>query len=358
MDKLISKILFTAGPTERIKSVTSAEGSPSIYMRTDDFREFTKSLESKVKSILNTDKHKVLFVSSSGTGVMDMAVNSMRPNKALVVGKGTFSSRWKNILDSYGIDNDVIEDYDKYNIYEKLRNSTTPYDVVFFTLFETSECYLDSLINDKVFINTITKEFNCYTVVDSISGAVVNYLNSEIHDVVITSSQKGFGVSPGLSLFLINERAEDRYYADTKFKEVGLYFRLEYYLENNTRGSTPWTPPTSLMYALDKSCNNILSYSNYPNYCYKFTEYLFSRLKEEGLVTYDNFSGNCVLKVDNLKGVNSSVLISKLRDDYNFEVAPSGSEDYFRVGIYNIFDEYMIDKLVEAIVSSINDLSN
>ena len=74
MDKLTDKILFTAGPVERNRSVMKAEGSPSIYMRTDDFRDFTKELSIKIRRIFNLVglNYKVLYIASSGTGVMDM----------------------------------------------------------------------------------------------------------------------------------------------------------------------------------------------------------------------------------------------------------------------------------------------
>lgn len=365
MDNLTDKILFTAGPVERNSSVKLAEGAPSIYMRTDDFREFTKELSIKIKRIFNLLglNYKVLYVASSGTGVMDMTVNSMNPNRALVIGRGGFSERWGKILESYGIMYDRLDlkDYTPSQVYEIMDRATAdgnPYDFVFFTLFETSSCYLDSNINNKVFIDKLHEDYDCLTAVDAISGAVVNHANYHLHDVIVTCSQKGFGVSPGLSMMMINDQAIARYYSHSIDLESGFYFKLNEYIKNEIRGSTPWTPPTSLMYALSKSCDNILSYEDYPAVCKEYTQYLVSQLYNRGLKLSPEFSGNCVVKVDSLSRVRSEDIVNYLRDNCNIEVAPSGEDNFFRVGIYNIFDKYLIDMLVNSIEEAVDNLKD
>ena len=363
MDKLIDKVLFTAGPVERNRSIRTAEGSPSIYMRTDDFREFTKELSIKIRRIFNLVglNYKVLYVASSGTGVMDMTVNSMRPKRALVIGKGGFSERWSNILKSYNLDYDRLDlkNYSPeqvYSILDSARTTGNPYDFIFFTLFETSSCYLDPHVSDELFIKKLHEEYDCLTAVDAISGAVVNNAKYHLHDIIVTCSQKGFGVSPGLSMMILNDQAIARYYSYSIDLEQGFYFKLNEYIKNESRGSTPWTPPTSLMYALDKSCDLILSYEDYPDTCKKYTKYLVDRLYEKGLKLSPEFSGNCVVKVDSLSGVHSDDIVNYLRDNYKIEVAPSSESNFFRVGIYNMFDEYMIDMLVNSIYESIKEI--
>ena len=363
MDKLTDKILFTAGPVERNRSVMKAEGSPSIYMRTDDFRDFTKELSIKIRRIFNLVglNYKVLYIASSGTGVMDMTVNSMRPKRALVIGRGSFSERWGNILKSYNLDYDRLDlrNYSTeqvYSILDSAKVSGSPYDFVFFTLFETSSCYLDPHVSDELFIKKLHDEYDCLTAVDAISGAVVNNAKYHLHDIIVTCSQKGFGVSPGLSMMILNDQAIARYYSYSIDLEQGFYFKLNEYIKNESRGSTPWTPPTSLMYALNQSCDLILSYEDYPATCEKYTKYLVYKLHEKGLRLSKEFSGNCVVKVDSLSGVHADDIVNYLRDNYKIEVAPSGESNFFRVGIYNMFDLYMIDMLVNSIEETISKL--
>lgn len=363
MDKLTDKILFTAGPVERNRSVMKAEGSPSIYMRTDDFRDFTKELSIKIRRIFNLVglNYKVLYIASSGTGVMDMTVNSMRPKRALVIGRGSFSERWSNILKSYNLDYDRLNlrNYSTeqvYSILDSAKVSGSPYDFVFFTLFETSSCYLDPHVSDELFIKKLHDEYDCLTAVDAISGAVVNNAKYHLHDIIVTCSQKGFGVSPGLSMMILNDQAIARYYSYSIDLEQGFYFKLNEYIKNESRGSTPWTPPTSLMYALNQSCDLILSYEDYPATCEKYTKYLVYKLHEKGLRLSKEFSGNCVVKVDSLSGVHADDIVNYLRDNYKIEVAPSGESNFFRVGIYNMFDLYMIDMLVNSIEETVSKL--
>lgn len=75
-------------------------------------------------------------------------------------------------------------------------------------------------------------------------------------DVLLTSSQKCFGLPPGLAFAAVSDRALAK--AKT-IKNRGYYFdflELEAFLKKN---NTPSTPAISLMYALDKQLDDMMA---------------------------------------------------------------------------------------------------
>lgn len=368
-DELTKDELFTAGPVSKDYYVKQAEGSDSIYMRTPLFRMFTLDLATKVKEVLRVpnsrfqdsdDYYQVLFLASSGTGAMEMAVSSVQPKKALVVGEGSFSDRWCQLLGNYRCTYDRLQrkDYDIVDISVLLDAAKVlgdPYDVVYFTLFETSECYLDKVASNADQIKRLKDEYGIRTVLDAISGAVVNNVDISNHDIIVTCSQKGFGVSPGLAMFLIKSSMY-KLYLDNKEHNKDFfepyYFNLYNHMTNSKRGSTPFTPPTSLMYGLMVSCQLILhDLDNFQEECDSITRYLFDKLKSNNLITYDTYSGNCVLKVDKLGVQDANEVVKELLIK-DIAVAPT-DEKSFRIGVYNQ-KPHVVDRLIRLLLESIN----
>lgn len=367
-DELTRDEMFTAGPVKKDYYVSKAEGSESIYMRTPLFRMFTLDLAKKVKEVLrvpnnrfqdSSDYYQVLFLASSGTGAMEMAVSSVQPKKALVVGEGSFSDRWCQLLQNYRCTYDRLDkkDYDIVDIsvlLDTAKELGDPYDVVYFTLFETSECYLDKVAANADMIGKLKEKFSIKTVLDAISGAVVNNVDISNHDIIVTCSQKGFGVSPGLAMFLIKSSMY-KLYLDKKEHNKEFfepyYFNLYNHMTNSKRGSTPFTPPTSLMYGLMVSCQLILhDLDNFQEECDSITRYLFYKLKSNNLITYDTYSGNCVLKVDNLGVQDANEVVKELLIK-DIAVAPT-DEKSFRIGVYNQ-KPHVVDRLIRLLLESI-----
>jgi len=97
----------------------------------------------------------------------------------------------------------------------------------------------------------VLRRTDALTVVDSVSGlgAVEFRMDDWRYDVVVTASQKALAAPPGLAMIAIGTRAWTRMGAapaGTRF-----YFDLRKAREMATSGQTPWTPPVSLVFALD-----------------------------------------------------------------------------------------------------------
>lgn len=343
--------LFTAGPVREIRSVLKAEARGSAYMRTDDFRNYTKALCTKLQAVLET-QNPVLLVACSGTGVMEMAVVNTHPQMALVIGNGHFAHRWAEILDSHGFPYHVCADdtYTGVEEYYRHDGSKYTYDVVFGTFCESST---GRLLSEIPKISERIHRNKGIFVLDAVSGLVVNPLKTDEWgvDMVISCAQKGFGVAPGLSIISPSDRALAlcRQRPCTSY-----YFDIARYVEDYQRGSTPYTPPVSLMHALDKSCDFILRQGGkYIQTCAKRTGELREQMKGLGFsITDEAHLGNCITEFSvpdawHKAGISCDAIVSRLRV-MGYETVPKDQKS-FRVGNYNIFRAEEIRDFVSAV---------
>src|SRR5689334_2644416 len=99
------KKVFTPGPTEVPRQVLSAVTSHITYHRSSEFKEFHRSLISKLKSFFRT-KDNLNILTVSGTGSMEAAVTNFcnQGDKIIYVNQGRFGNRWGSICKTYGMD--------------------------------------------------------------------------------------------------------------------------------------------------------------------------------------------------------------------------------------------------------------
>ncbi|MEO0108350.1 MAG: alanine--glyoxylate aminotransferase family protein, partial [candidate division WOR-3 bacterium] len=87
------KKLFIPGPTEVREEVLKAQARWMIGHRTKDFGNLYEGIIKKLKQILFTNHHTMVFT-SSGTGVMEGAIRNCVKRNILHCVNGAFSDRW------------------------------------------------------------------------------------------------------------------------------------------------------------------------------------------------------------------------------------------------------------------------
>jgi aspartate aminotransferase-like enzyme len=104
--------------------------------------------------------------------------------------------------------------------------------------------------NDMAPLAQITKEHGAYVVVDSVSGLAASEFRMDEwgFDVVVSASQKALAAPPGIAMVAISPRAWHKIEANCSQR---YYFDLLKAREFAKLGQTPWTPPISIMYALE-----------------------------------------------------------------------------------------------------------
>ncbi len=245
--------LLTPGPTPLPPPVSLAMAKPIIHHRTPQFQEILKEASQGLKWAFQT-ANDVFIISSSGTGAMEAAVVNLLScgDTALVVQGGKFGERWTEIARAYGINVEVLDvEWGKAvnpaEISARLK-ANPQIKAVFATLCETST----GVDNDIQAIAATVKETPAVLVVDAISGLGAVDLKTDAWgvDVVVSGSQKGFMLPPGLGFISLGARAwklvesakSSRYYLDLRKAKKAL-----------DKNDTPFTSSITLIIALNEA---------------------------------------------------------------------------------------------------------
>ncbi len=252
------QLLLTPGPTPIPPEILLAMAKPIIHHRTSEYRAVFEEVIKGLKYIFQTENDCFVFA-SSGTGAMEAAVvNLLSPkDKVLVVQGGKFGERWTEICKSYGVEVVVIDVTwgqapkleDIENVMEKEGNRIK---AVFVTLCETST----GTAIDLKSIGAILKKHDAVLVVDAISALASIELRTDAWgaDVVVSGSQKGLMLPPGLGLLSVSKKA---WKLVEQAKCPRYYFDLREAKKALDKIDTPFTPAITLVIGLREALNAI-----------------------------------------------------------------------------------------------------
>lgn len=251
--------LFLPGPVSVRKEVLEKFLDPVIGHRFEEASEVQKSITKNMQKIYET-KEVILTSTSSGTGLMEGAIKSCTKKRALICSLGSFGELWKNLGLENNIETDILrsksgEATDPNELEDYLEKND--YDFVGITHNETSTGILNNLDELK---DVIKNYPNIIWALDSVSSAGGTPIKQDKYgiDIVITSSQKCLGLTPGLSFASFSKKAIEK--AKT-VENRGHYFDYlnlyKYITEHNYQ--YPSTPAMSNMvsaaYQLDYIVN-------------------------------------------------------------------------------------------------------
>lgn len=249
--------LLTPGPTPVPPSTLLNMAQPLIHHRTPQFQEIVTRVNEGLKYVFQT-KNDIFTFASSGTGAMEASVvNLLSPSdKAVVVKGGKFGERFAEICQSYSIDVIPIDvEYGKAVLPEKIEDILCHHKnikVVYTTLCETST----GVVNDIENIGKIVKKYDAALVVDAISGLGADRLKTDDWhvDVVVSGSQKGLMIPPGLAFVSLSRKAG---VLVEKSKCPKYYFDFFKYKNALKQNDYPFTMAITLINGLDESLKMI-----------------------------------------------------------------------------------------------------
>ncbi len=198
------------GPTPCPDEVLQAMSRQMINHRGPEFGQILNGVTDKLKQLFQTT-NDVLVLTGSGTGGLEAAiVNTLSPGDiVLSVSTGVFGERFATIAGQFGAE--VIplrfewgKPADPAAIRQVLQ--TEPHiKAVLVTHNETST----GVTNDLAAISSVGKEFDKLLLVDGISsvGSIDLPVDQWHCDVVITASQKGWMIPPGLAMVSVSQQA-------------------------------------------------------------------------------------------------------------------------------------------------------
>ena len=252
------RYLLTPGPTPVPPEVLAAMAEPVIHHRSPDFKDVFNEAVGRLQEVFRTT-NDVLVFTSSGTGAFESAVvNLLSPGeRVLVVSHGEFGTRWQKLAAAYGCDVVPLNyDWGRQPLAEDISRALAESGarVALLVHSETST----GVVSDIRSLVRACNDAGVISVVDAISslGAVPLETDDWGIDVVVTGSQKALMTPPGLAFAAISERAWARSAEATLPR---FYWDWTSARKNQAKGSTPFTPATSILVALNAALELILA---------------------------------------------------------------------------------------------------
>lgn len=344
------------GPTPCPPDVLEAMAWPMINHRGPEFKKMLLEVTDELKQVFQT-KNDLYILTGSGTGGLEAAVvNVLSPgDKILSVSIGVFGDRWANIAKAYGAD--VVKlDFewgtaaDPDTIKQAIEDNPG-LKAVLVTHNETST----GVTNDLQAIAQVVKGAGLLLIVDAISS--LSSIDLPVDewgcDVVVTGSQKGWMVPPGLAMASVSPEA---WKAFDKAKMPRFYWdfgKAKSYLE---RGENPWTPAVSVVFALSVSLKKILG---------EGIQNVFARQKRIGRMTRDGIKSlglpifaeeghesNTVTAVAGAGGLDIKEMRRLIQADHNIVLAGGQQRmdgKIFRIGHMGLVSESDIEDVISSL---------
>lgn len=358
----MKKRLFTPGPTPIPESVMLTMAEPIIHHRNPEFVEVLTSVNQNLKYLFQT-RNEVLTFTSSGTGAMEASVaNLLSPgDKAIFVNLGKFGERWGQIMKAYGVE--PVEIKIEWGtapspelVLQTIEKNPTV-KAVYITHSETSTGVFTDI---KAIAAAVHAKYDIAVVVDGITSVGAHEMRFDDWglDVIITGSQKGLMVPPGLAFVAVSERAK-KMIETSKFPKF--YFSFKKALKSHAGNDTPFTPAITLVVGLEKALRMIKEET-------VETVWLKHKILSEavrdgcqalGLKLFGSPASHAVTAVNVPEGVEYSKFNKILKQKYGITAA--GGQEHlkgkiFRISHLGYYDEVDIVGVIAAMEWTLHDL--
>jgi aspartate aminotransferase-like enzyme len=327
-----------------------------INHRGPQFGQILNDVTAKLKQLFQTTGD-VFLLTGSGTGGLEAAiVNTLSPgDKVLSVSIGVFGERFGAIAEKFGAEVVPLRfEWGKAADADAVRRALKAepkIKAVLVTHNETST----GVTNDLAAISSVVKEFDKLLLVDAISSlGSINLPVDDWHcDVVVTGSQKGWMVPPGLAMVSVSQEA---WQAQAKARMPRVYWdftQAKSYLE---KGQTPWTPAISIVFAFSVSLQMMLD-EGLPNIIARHARVgkaARDGIKSLGLSLFaeESHASNTVTAAAASNGLDTKKMLKILREEH--QIILSGGQQkldgkIFRIGHLGWVTEDDIKVVISAL---------
>ena len=341
--------LMIPGPTPVPETVLLAMAKHPIGHRSGEFEAVLKYCYDGLKEIFQT-KNDVFIYAASGTGAMEAALSNLvnEGDKVLSLVIGNFGNRWAKIAKSLGAEVQTIDKaYGETVSVEELKavldaDVNKEIKIVTMTHSETST----GAKNDIQALCELVQEHGALSVVDGVTSVSAMEVKMDEWgiDVLVSGSQKGFMIPPGLSFLAASDKA---YAVYEQCKHPSFYFDWAAHRKAVRNNTTPYTAAVNLIFALQAAIEMIKEEGMEKIYARhkKHALALRSAIRAIGLKLFVDdddkvsYSITSILPPD---GVSVPDIRSGLKKDYDIIVA-NGQNDLkdkiFRMGTLGFVSE-------------------
>lgn len=349
--------LRVPGPTPCPPEVLKAMAWQMVNHRGPEFHQMLTDVTEDLKKVFQT-RNDVLLLTGSGTGGLEAAVvNTLSPgDKVLSVSIGVFGDRFASIAKAFGADVANLKvEWGKAadpDAVKKAIKENPGIKAVLVTHNETST----GVTNDLAAISKVVKDAGKLLIVDAISS--MSSINLPVDkwgcDVVISGSQKGWMVPPGMAMVSVSEGA---WKAHAAAKMPRFYWDFTRAKKNyDEKKENPWTPAISIVFALTVSLKMMLKegIDNIFDRHARVAEMTRDGIKKLGLPLFaeESHASNTVTAVGIPEGLDGKKLRQVLREEYKVVLA-GGQQTLdgkiFRIGHLGMVNEKDIKEILAAI---------
>jgi len=344
------------GPTPCPDEVLKAIGRQMINHRGKEFGEMQNRITPRLQQCFQT-KNDVLILTTSGTGGLESAVvNMLSPgDKVLGISIGIFGDRFAECAKVYGAEviplkyewGQAVNPADV----KKALNDNPAVKAVLVTHNETST----GTTNPLKEIARVVKDAGKLILVDAVSSmsSIDVQVDAWNLDVVVSGSQKGWMVPPGLAFVSISEEG---WKAQASAKMPRFYFDYTRAKKFIPDGQTPWTPAVSVYFGLDVALDIMLKeglqniFARHARVADKARKWVKSKGLEL-LVADEKYASNTVTAVKAPADMEVSKFTVTLRDEYKVVIAggQGGMKGkVFRIGHLGFVSEKDMDEVLAA----------
>lgn len=355
------RILLTPGPTPVLPEALQVMAEPVFHHRTPRYRELFCRVSQGLKTVFQTAQ-KVYTFTGSGTLAMEASiVNFLSPGeKVITLEAGKFGERWSALARRYQLK--VVPIKVPYGetitpgAVERVLKAHPDVTAVYGTLCETST---GDLLDIKSTAKIISKTRAIF-VVDAISGLAADQLEMDAWsiDIVVSGSQKGLMIPPGLAFLAASEKA---FGLIAKAKLPRFYVDLSQYDQALRDWDTPFTPALTLVLALEKTLERINREGIEQVWARTSELAAFTReaVRKLGLELFPRRPANALTAIKVPEGIDGEKLVSVMRDEKGVTMAGGQGEmkgRVFRMAHLGFITKSDIETGVSVLKETLNEL--
>jgi aspartate aminotransferase-like enzyme len=348
--------LFTVGPVACYPEVLEAMGQQMISHRSQEYKNLHVETVEMLQQFLETENEVFLF-SSTGSGFMEASVRNCVNKKMLCCVCGSFGERYAEVARANGKQVEKLEvplgEPILPDLLDQKLSETPDVEAVSVTHNETSM----GLINPLEQLAEVVKKHGKLLFVDAVSsmGGTEIKVDKWGLDVCFSSSQKCFGVPPGLGIGSVSADALKR--SETA-ENKGWYFDFKVWEKHQKKRGTPMTSVIPQIAGLNRILKMIEEKGGKEWFFDLYAER--NRRIREGVqklgltmfpkAGYESPTVNCVNAPADIDGV---AVYERMRDE-GFELAKgygSVQNVTFRIGNMGYIPFEDIDSMLAALAS-------
>jgi aspartate aminotransferase-like enzyme len=242
--------LMAPGPTPIPSQVLLAMAQPIIHHRTPEYDALFREVRAGLKRLFQTSQD-VITLTCSGTGAMEAAVaNTLSAGDTVaVVRAGKFADRWVEMAQAYGLRVvELVAPFGETVEPARLADALRREGEIRAVLVQHSETSTGVLHDVRAYAG-VTRATDALLIVDAVSSLGIADLPMDDWgvDVVVSGSQKGLMLPPGLAFCALNERA----WARTRTSNLPKYYLdLTADLKSTLKNEAHFTPAVSIVVGL------------------------------------------------------------------------------------------------------------